>query len=113
MGDIFEVGENDFEEKVVKKSMEKPVVVDFWAPWCMPCRILSPILEKVVGEYRGKILLAKVNVDENRKLALVYMITSIPAVKLFVKGRVADEFVGVFPESRIREWLRKNLGEIR
>ncbi|MEM5869653.1 MAG: thioredoxin [Candidatus Aenigmatarchaeota archaeon] len=105
----IEANEEDFEEKVIENSKKLPVVVDFWASWCMPCRILSPIMSKVAEEYSGKFLLVKVNVDKNPKLAEKYQIMSIPNVKMFKNGKIVDEFVGAMPEPLIKKWLDKNL----
>jgi putative thioredoxin len=104
-----EVTEKNFNETVIKKSEKVPVVVDFWAEWCMPCVMLSPSLEKVAREYNGKFILAKINVDENQKLAEKYNVMSIPSVKLFKKGKITNEFVGNQSESMIKEWLDKSL----
>ncbi|HDI02711.1 MAG TPA: thioredoxin [Candidatus Aenigmarchaeota archaeon] len=106
---VIEVGDDDFNESVVEQSKRIPVVVDFWAPWCMPCMILKPVLEKLAKEFEGKFILAKVNVDEARRVATEYGIMSIPNVKLFKDGKVVDEFVGALPESKVREWLKENL----
>jgi len=105
----MDVTDDDFEEKVLEQSKSKPVVVDFWASWCMPCNMLSPVLDKLAEEYKGKFILAKVNVDQARNSAAKYGIMSIPSVKLFKNGEVVDEFIGVIPEPMIREWLGKNL----
>ena len=105
----IEVNDSNFREKVLEESSRVPVVVDFWAPWCMPCTMLGPILEKVAREYDGKFILAKANVDETRASAQEYGIMSIPAVKLFKGGKVIDEFIGLRPEDAVKEWLDKNL----
>lgn len=105
----MEVNESNFEEKVIELSKKVPVVVDFWAPWCMPCEILKPVLEKLAKDYDGKFVLAKLNVDSNPNLAKRYGIMSIPNVKLFVNGKIKSEFVGVIPEQAIKEWLDKNI----
>jgi len=110
---VFEVRESDFEEKVVRASRESVVVVDFWADWCMPCKMLGPVLENVVGEFGGRVLLAKVDVDENGELAGRFGIRSIPTVKIFKDGTVAEEFVGVIPEPQIRSLLQGLAGEER
>lgn len=107
---VVDVNENEFEREVVEKSKRIPIVVDFWASWCMPCLVLSPILEKLAKEYKGKFILVKINVDRNRRLAQKYGIMSIPCVKMFKNGKIVDEFVGAMPENMIRKWLEKNLG---
>ena len=107
----IEVNDNSFNEMVVEQSKKVPIVVDFWATWCMPCLMLSPALERFAEEYKGKFILAKVNVDEARTAAQKYGIMSIPNVKMFKDGKVADEFIGAIPESQVKEWLDKNLGD--
>ena len=106
---IIEVNDDDFKEKVIEKSKKVPIVVDFWAEWCMPCLILKPVLEKLVEEYKGKFILAKLNVDKSPLTSQAYGIMSIPAVKLFKNGKVVAEFIGALPEEAVKEWLDKNL----
>ncbi len=110
MGQIINVTDKDFEEEVIKKSEEIPIVVDFWAKWCMPCHILSPTLEKFAEEYREKFVLVKVDVDQAPKISKQYDIMSIPTVKMFKEGKITDEFVGAVPEPNVRQWLDQNLG---
>jgi putative thioredoxin len=105
---ILDVNEMNFEYEVIAFSNNKPVLVDFWAEWCRPCKTLSPILEKIVNEANGDLRLAKVNIDTNPNLPLQYNVRSIPTVKAFIEGQVAAEFVGVQPETRLRD-LIKNL----
>ena len=106
---VIETNEQNFEKDVIEKSKQVAVLVDFYADWCMPCRMLAPILEKIAHDYSGKFILAKVNVDENRNLSQEYRIMSIPNVKLFKNGNVVDEFIGVMPELAIKNWLDRHL----
>ncbi len=95
----------DFPDTVLAASRRAPVVVDFWAPWCGPCRVLKPILEKLAEEYGGRFILAKVNSDENPELARRYGVRGIPSVMAFVDGERVDDFTGALPESRLREFI--------
>jgi putative thioredoxin len=104
---IIDVSEADFEYEVLAYSQKVPVVVDFWAEWCVPCRTLGPLLERLAQEAAGDFRLAKVNVDQNSNLALRYGVHSIPAVKAFRNGEMVGEFVGLQPEPRVREFLRQ------
>ncbi|CAG9178127.1 thioredoxin [Cupriavidus respiraculi] len=99
----------NFEADVVEMSRKIPVLVDFWAPWCGPCRTLGPMLEKLEAEAGGKWKLAKVNVDEHQQLAAHFAVRSIPHVIAFVDGQPVDQFVGVLPESGLREFLARIL----
>jgi len=104
---IIDVNEVDFEYEVLAYSQNTPVLVDFWAPWCQPCKILSPMLESMAQEAAGAFRLARVDIDQNPNLALRYGVRSIPTVKAFTGGQVAGEFVGIIPEERLREFIGK------
>ncbi len=98
-----------FQQEVVDASFKMPVVVDFWAAWCQPCRILGPVLEKLEKEANGQWKLVKVNTDEEPELSQHFQIRSIPAVKMIRDGKIGDEFVGALPEVEVRQWLEKHL----
>jgi putative thioredoxin len=104
---VSDVSEQDFQEKVVERSRQVPVVVDFWAEWCGPCRTLGPALEKAVNARNGEIELAKVDTDRNPGIAQEFQIASIPAVKAFKDGKVVAEFIGAVPPARIEAFLNE------
>lgn len=106
---IFDVTAHDFEQKVMAASMKTPVIVDFWAPWCGPCKQLMPVLEAAVNAAGGQVLLAKVNLDENPELAQALRVQSVPMVFGFFQGQPVDAFMGVQPESKIKEFIGKLL----
>lgn len=105
----FDVTDADFQSSVLERSLDVPVLVDIWAPWCGPCKSLKPILEKLVAEYDGRFLLAKLNSDENPQVAAALRVRSIPHVMLFVGGRPIDQFMGALPESQVRAFLDRHV----
>ena len=105
---VFDATTETFEAEVLQKSMQTPVLVDFWAPWCGPCKTLGPMLEKLAGEFNGSFLLAKVDVDKEQEIAAAFQIRSVPTVFLVKAGQIADGFPGAVPESQIREFLKQH-----
>jgi putative thioredoxin len=105
MSQVIEANDQNFGEAVLEESYRRPVVVDFWADWCQPCRMIGPVLERLAEEHEGDFLLAKLDVDSNPQAASAFRIQSIPAVKAFRDGQLVSEFVGAIPEPSIRQWL--------
>ena len=104
---IIDINQDQFIDQVIEKSKTIPVIVDFWAPWCGPCKQLTPLLETIVNKKNGKIILAKINVDENQGIAAQLNIQSIPTVYGFVDGKPIDAFQGAQPESKIEAMIDK------
>ena len=103
---VFDATTDRFEADVLQRSLQVPVLVDFWAEWCGPCKQLGPVLEKLAGEYHGAFELAKVDVEREQQLAAAFQIRSIPTVMLVKDGQIADGFPGALPEAQLREFLR-------
>ena len=106
---IIDANEADFAERVIAASSHTPVLVDFWADWCGPCRVLTPVLERLVEEYAGRFVLAKVEADENMKLAGRYKLRGFPTAILFVNGAPVDQFSGARSPDYVREFLDRYL----
>ena len=105
---VFDATTETFEAQVLQKSLETPVLVDFWATWCGPCKTLGPILEKLAGEYHGAFELAKVDVDKEQQIAAAFQIRSVPTVFLVKGGQIVDGFPGALPEGQLREFLAQH-----
>jgi len=106
---IFDATQANFEAEVINASFDQPVLVDFWATWCGPCKTLGPLIEKVVGEYAGAIKLAKVDCDKEQQLAAMFGVRSIPTVVLVREGQLVDGFTGALPEAQLREFLARHV----
>ncbi|RKZ05744.1 thioredoxin [bacterium] len=106
---IIHVNENEWEDEVLKSDI--PVIVDFWAPWCAPCRIIEPVMEELSVEYDGKMKFAKVNTDENQNIAIRYGIMGIPTVKIFKDGDEIDSLSGAAPKEYLKSFIDRAIGE--
>lgn len=104
---LVHLGDDNFEQEVIKS--DKPVLVDFWAPWCGPCRAIGPIIEELAESYKDSMKVAKINVDDNPKTATIYGVMSIPTIVLFKDGNVLEKLVGLVPKGRLEELIRKGL----
>jgi putative thioredoxin len=107
----IEVNDSNFNEDVIEASKTTPILVDFWAEWCAPCKMLGPILEKLAKDYSGKFILAKADLYQNQQKAAQYNVRSIPNVKMFRNGSIIDEFIGAMPSEHVKEWLNKNISQ--
>lgn len=105
---VIEFTDANFEEQVI--SAEEPVLVDFWAPWCGPCKMLTPTIEELANDYAGKVRIGKVNTDENPQVSTSYQIMSIPTVMLFKSGEMVEKLVGVTPKEKFASLLDSHLG---
>ncbi len=106
---VVKVTAETFNDVVIEGSRERPILVDFWADWCAPCRMLMPLLAKLADDYAGKLIVAKVNTEEERDLAMQFGIRSLPTVQLFKDGQPVDQFMGALPETQIRDFLERHL----
>ena len=106
-GNVHQVSDAGFEGDVLKS--ETPVLVDFWAPWCGPCRSVAPLVDDLANQYQGRLKVAKVNVDESSQVAMKYQVTSIPTFILFKNGNVADRMLGALPRSEFVKFIDRNL----
>jgi thioredoxin 1 len=104
-GDVFNVSDGEFKKEVLES--EQPVLVDFWATWCGPCRAIAPVVEELAGQFKGRLRVAKMNVDENLETPQQYGIRSIPTLLLFKGGRVVEQIVGAVPKARLEAALSK------
>lgn len=107
MGNVKEIGENLFQEEVLESQL--PVLVDFWAPWCGPCRMVAPVMEELAEKYGNRLKVVKVNVDDNNELASRYGVMSIPTIKLFKSGSEVENFIGAQPKDAFSERLDRHL----
>ncbi|AGB18856.1 thioredoxin [Thermoanaerobacterium thermosaccharolyticum] len=101
------ITKNNFQEEVVNSNI--PVLVDFWAEWCGPCRMVSPIIEELANDYEGKVKVGKINVDEENELAMQFKIMSIPTIALFKDGKMVDKIVGARPKSDFEDFINRNI----
>ena len=103
--DVVNIGDGDFKKEVLES--QTPVLVDFWATWCAPCRAIAPALEDLAGQYKGRVKVAKVNVDDNQDTPQQYGVRSIPTLLLFKGGRVVDQIVGAVPRAKLEDAIKK------
>ncbi len=103
--DVFNIGDNDFRAEVIESQL--PVLVDFWATWCAPCRAIAPAVEELASQFKGKVKVAKVNIDDNQETPQQYGVRSIPMLLVFKGGVVVEQIVGAVPKARLEEALKK------
>ena len=108
MADITELSSSNFQQEVLQSS--QPVLVDFWAPWCGPCRMIGPVVEELAGENADSLKVAKINIDDAQDIAATYGVSSIPTLMIFKNGDVIDRFVGVQPKNRLQEAVDQAIG---
>ncbi|HVR42446.1 MAG TPA: thioredoxin [Thermoanaerobaculia bacterium] len=104
---IRQISDSEFEQAVLKS--DKPVFVDFWAPWCGPCRVIGPTIEELAATYDGKLVVTKMNVDDNPVVAQKFGVTSIPTLMIFKNGQLADRAIGALPKSELQRFIDRNL----
>lgn len=104
---VQQVSDKDFEKSILQS--DKPAFVDFWAPWCGPCRIIGPVVEELAPSYEGKAVIAKINVDENPETAQKYQVSSIPTLLMFKDGKVVDRALGALPRTQLENFINRNL----
>jgi len=104
-GDVINIGDNDFKKEVL--DSQQPVLVDFWATWCAPCRAIAPALEELATQYKGKVRVAKMNIDDNQDTPQQFQVRSIPTLLLFKGGRVVEQIVGAVPKAKLEEAFKK------
>ena len=108
MADVIELSDNDFQSEVLQAA--EPVLVDFWAPWCQPCRMIAPLVDELARENAGSLKVAKVNIDNSPSVATHYGVTSIPTLIVFKGGEVVDRFMGIQPKQRLQEAIDQAIG---
>lgn len=107
MSSVLEINDSNFEQEALKAGI--PVLVDFWAPWCGPCKMVKPVMDKVAGEYSDKVKFLSLNTDDNQKTAMNYHITGIPSLVLFKDGKILDRVIGYIPEEDLVKFLKKHV----
>ena len=107
MGNALAFTDDNFETEVLKS--DKPVLVDFWAPWCGPCKAIGPIIEEIAAQFKDSLKVMKLNVDDNQKTAVNYAVRSIPTIVLFKEGKVLDTLIGLVPKTRLEDFVKKAL----